>query len=272
MSLEAAFWLASYPKSGNTWARMLLTAYHLGALDINSNATFSQHDVNVYLHNVVSPTPLASMEPEQTIYLRHTVLMHLLASAKYRPNIIKTHCANIQVQGVELIPGPMSQGAVYIVRDPRDIVTSFAKHTGISVDVAIAHMGTTENRLQNKGTSIASWLQTWSNHVKSWEVPGCTRIKYEDMKEDVYREFVKIIEGFNMPFNEDRARKAVELCELDRLKKQEEKNGFIENGLQDKFFGQGKGWRNELTDKQVKKIEIDHGDVMEELGYKLEYS
>jgi hypothetical protein len=251
---------------------MLLTAYHLGVLDINANSTFSQHDVNAYLHNVVSPVSLTTLEPEQAVYLRHAVLMHLLASTKYRPNIIKTHCANIQVGGVELIPGPMSAGAVYVVRDPRDVVVSFARHIGASVDVTIGNMATAENRLQNQGTAVASWLQTWSNHVKSWDIPGCTRIRYEDMKEDPYGEFVKILEGFRMTLDEDKARKAVELCELDRLKKQEEEKGmFIEKGKHDKFFGQGKGWKNELTEAQVKKLELDHGEVMESLGYKLEY-
>ena len=271
MNLMAASWLASYPKSGNTWVRMLLTAYHLGALDINSNATFSQHDTNVYLYNVVSPTILTNLEPEQVLYLRNAVLMHIASSAKYNPNVVKTHCANIRVDGVELIPAKLSSQSVYIVRDPRDVAVSFAKHTGGDVETTIANMNIKENLLRNIGSPVVSWLSTWSNNVKSWDVKGCTRIKYEDMKEDTYAQFVRIIEGFGMPFDEGRARKAVELCELDRLKKQEEKNGFIENGNQDKFFGQGKGWQNELTENQVRKIEIDHGEMMESLGYKLEY-
>jgi len=246
---------------------MLLNAYKTGAIDINANANVTQYDCDAYIWNALSPYPLTEMKEETSVFLRPAVLLHLLYSTKTRPIIIKTHNARMRAAGVELIPPEMTAGAVYLVRDPRDVVSSFAKHLGKTVDECITSMAEEYNKLVRPGVAIGSWLTTWSHHARTWMKEDATVVRYEDLKADTEGQFRRILEGFRIKVNTPRLRKAVRLCDLERLKKQEAKAGFVEKGLQDKFFGQGKGWQNELTEKQARRIEEDHGEVMKELGY-----
>ena len=124
------------------------------------------------------------------------------------------------------------------------------------------------NKLLRPGTAIVSWISSWSRHVRSWTSKnGVVVVRYEDLKADPAQQFTRILEGLRIKLNKPRLNKAIRLCEISRLRKQEARVGFIENGLQDKFFGQGKGWQQELTGKQARRIEEDHGEVMKELGY-----
>ena len=126
-----------------------------------------------------------------------------------------------------------------------------------------------ENQLNSGDVPIVSWLDTWSTHVESWS--GACLIKYEDLLTAPVENFTKLLEAYSIPINDEKVEKAVDLCRLDRLMKQEDADGFTEKANQEKFFGQGKGWQNTLTDKQVRRIEEDHGSTMESLGYKLEF-
>lgn len=264
---EYANWLASYPKSGNTWARLFLNAYMFGALDINNHGAFTLYDCDIHTHNVVSPHPLTDMRPETVIYLRHAALLHMMCGRKYAPTIIKTHSANVEVGGVHMIPKPLTRKAVYLVRDPRDVAVSFARHTGVTVDQAITAMDNDMNMLQSEKLPIGAWISSWSTNVTSWEKDFVTRIRYEDLKENPVDCFSIMLDTFGIKVNKQKVRKAVKLCDINRLKKQEAKAGFFEIGKQDKFFGQGNGWENELTEKQARRIEEDHNEVMKQMGY-----
>ena len=264
---DPCYWLASYPKSGNTWVRMLLAAYKSGALDINANSNVTQYDCDNYTWNSLSPVPLSHVNAETAVFLRPAVLLHLLYSRKSRPTIIKTHNARMRAAGVELIPPELTAGAVYLVRDPRDVVSSFARHLGKTVDEAITSMAEEYNKLVLPEVAIASWLTTWSHHARTWMKEDVTVVRYEDLKTHTEEQFIRILHGLRLKVNLPRVRKAIRLCNIEALKRQEQKAGFIEKGVQDKFFGQGKGWREELTEKQARRIEEDHGEMMRELRY-----
>lgn len=248
-----------------------MAAYRSGGVDINSNLGATLYDGDIYTHRIVSPLSIEGASSEIALYLRPTVLLHLILSRKSNPAIIKTHSANIAVGGFELFPDGMTEGAIHLVRDPRDVCVSFAKHLKQNMDMTVAMMGSKEALLKLPTDCITAWLGSWSSSVKSWEGELSLRVRYEDLQEDAIGWFRKVVQHVGWELDEERLKLAVELCKLDKLKEQENKNGFIENGKHEKFFGQGKGWKNELTDKQARRIEEDHGEVMEELGYKLEY-
>ena len=246
---------------------MLLNAYKTGSIDINANANVTQYDCDAYIWNAISPYPLTEMKEETSVFLRPAVLLHLLYSSKSRPIILKTHNARMRAAGVELIPPEMTAGAVYLVRDPRDVVSSFARHMGKTVDETIIAMAEHYNKLVRPGMGIASWLTTWSHHARTWMKEDVTVVRYEDLKTHTEEQFIRILHGLRLKVNLPRVRKAIRLCNIEALKRQEQKAGFIEKGVQDKFFGQGKGWREELTEKQARRIEEDHGEMMRELRY-----
>ena len=248
---------------------MFLNAYIFGALDINKNGSFTMYDCDTYTYNSLSPHPLNDMEPEVTVYLRTAALLHMMIGRKYSPTVFKTHSTNGQVGGIDLIPKPLTKKAVYLVRDPRDVLVSFARHTGKKADYVITSMNDMQNMIRSDNVGIGTWLTSWSAHVDSWDKDFVTRIKFEDLKKHPKREFTKILQTFGINADKKRVKKAIKLCNLERLKKQEEKDGFVEKGRQDKFFGQGKGWREELTKVQIRRIEEDHGKVMEKCGYEL---
>lgn len=256
-------WIASYPKSGNTFVRMLTSAYVTGHLDINSQL-ITEYDSPKYLYKALAPSDL---DHDENIFLRPAVLLHMLASRKYSPPIVKTHWANIVVHGITAIPRKLTGSAVYLVRDPRDVCVSFARHIGKTVDQTIYEMSNHNNVMYDDESKVATYLTTWSEHVESWERDFVTVVRYEDLKADPEGEFARILKAFGIKVNLQRLRKAIRLTDIERLKIQERKRGFVEIGKQDKFFGQGKGWCNELTDKQSRRIEEDHGEVMQKYGY-----
>jgi hypothetical protein len=265
------FWLASYPKSGNTWIRFLLIAYKFGTLHINDNIGLIISDNEPYQYNAVSPVDLTKMPAEGTLYLRYTVILHMLASNRYNPLIIKTHNVRERVRGVPMFPEALFSKAVYILRDPRDLVPSYARHMGLSIDKAIDHISSNKAILHDEKQGVCSWLSTWSQHVRTWNGEDVTVIRYEDLKTDTAEMFTHILTTFGIEVDKVKLRKAITLCSLGRLKGQEAKDGFIERKNQDKFFGDGKGWQNELSESQVRRIEQEHGEVMQKMGYKLEY-
>lgn len=251
-------WLVSYPKSGNTWVRFFLTAYITGRLDINE-PTVTEYDLNSYLYKSLAPFDL---NHNTSIYLRHAVLLHLIAAKKRNPLIVKSHWANIIAGGVMAFPKPLIKSAVYLVRDPRDVCQSFAKHLNKTVDLTICEMANPFNVTVNKDTGACAWLKTWSEHVESWK--DATVIKYEDLISDPEQGFSEVLKTYGIKRKTKKIKKSIKLTDLERLKAQEKKSGFVELGKQETFFG---GPKDELTDKQIRRIEEDHGEVMKRYDY-----
>ena len=277
---KSIWWLASYPKSGNTWIRALLSAYQTnGALDINQMRGVIS-DNQVYFYTVVAHKQLDELEDYEWICLRYAALLHLVRAAREgeKALFLKTHNANVAVEGLQMIPWPMTAGAIYVVRDPRDVVLSYANHFSTSVDEAIKAMEHEHNSvIDKKQHGVFHILATWSMHVNSWlqEKPfPVGLVKYEDLMDDTEYRFTKLLEFLDIPVDADRVRRAVDASRFDSLRAQEDKKGFSECPEKvERFFRSGKagGWRDVLTEPQVKRIEAVHGEVMQRLGYVCEY-
>jgi len=266
--MHKIYWIASYPKSGNTWVRFLLTAYKFGYLNINDNIPYVHSDINRYHYQSVSPVALKDLPELGVLLLRYPVVLHMLTSSRFRPAIFKTHFVRKIVGDVNLFPRAFVSKAIYIIRDPRDCIVSYSRHTGISIDDAIRHTSD-HNAILRDDSNLYSWLSSWSDHVKSWEKDDTLIIKYEDLKENTEMIFRKILEHLEMDIDKQKIKKTINLCNLERFMKQEEQNGFLEVEKQIKFFGQGKGWINELLKTQIMRIQDLHHDVMEQYGYQL---
>jgi hypothetical protein len=257
-------WIASFPKSGNTWVRMLLEGYMTGKVDINAEyGAVTADNIEPYYQSV-SPYPLSDLKPTDILHLKGAALLYL------RSSTVKTHCANTVVNDVRQIPASYTQSAIYIMRDPRDVAISFSGLLGESIDTTIDMMNN-KNLVLLSENNVPQFLGTWTMHVKSWTTTNgfpVLIIKYEDLLEDTEKVFTSILEFWKKDIEKERLKKAINMASFEMLKAQEDLHGFRENMGKEKFFREGGStWKKVLTKDQSKQIVNDHHDMMVEHGY-----
>lgn len=262
-------WLASYPKSGNTWLRCLLEAYRRnGALDIN-DMRITSSDGGATILQGVSPMPLSAIDFRLEMLLRPAALFNMFCRMS-APIMIKTHFANIQPDGLpHCIPKELTDRAVYVVRDPRSVVSSFARFYQFPMEKSSDAMNSKDFTIGGNDIFCRILLSTWSNHVASWVSETAFPVhvvKYEDMIEDTGRELIEVLEFLEIDVDQGLVERAVSAADINNLKKTEGANGFRENVSKGEFFN-GSDWKDSLGPKWIKRIESDHGEVMKTLGY-----
>lgn len=265
-------WLASYPKSGNTWIRLMLAAYDSGQVDINT-ITGSVGDKESYFWHAVAHRDVQDMTPLELAHLRPAALLHqmMFADAAGANVVCKTHHWNAKIEEVPLIPPGLTKAAIYVVRDPRDVALSYAAHYKMSIDEAIRCMGDEKSATSTPGKVFKHYLGTWSDHVASWLADHpypILCIRYEQIEKEPQTVLAEVLKIMGYEPDHKKVTAAVEACKFESLRKQEDKDGFKE-AKGGKFFRVGCSgqWKSVLTDKQVKKIERDHEAAMKGLGY-----
>ncbi len=264
-------WLASYPKSGNTWVRAFLHNYIVN--------TDTPHSINALVNFSVAECAAAFYGPDaaglSTLEVqRRRPAVHEQLTRLHRDLVfVKTHNANLAMHGVPLCTPARTMGAVYIVRDPRDVALSYAAFAGKSVDEIIDFMATPGASNGTSATQVFELLGAWSEHALSW-VAAQRRllVRYEDLLAEPEKYFARIIR-FIGTGEVDAARllRAISFSGFDILAGQESAEGYRAAGGAEKFFRAGKSgqWRARLSPAQVQKIEAAHGAVMQKFGYGL---
>ncbi len=257
-------WVASYPKSGNTWMRFLLKSYHGGPL-------MDHMDSILYWSQAVCAVPVDRLMPWHEVQIRGAALFHLAAAAKNGQALVKTHNANWTVHGVPLFAASWVRRAIYLVRDPRDIAVSMAHHWGKDAAEVVELMGRKEARIQDT-EKMNHFLGTWSQHVYSWIT--CTQfpvlvVRYEELYADAEKELRQVVEFLDWPVDDARLSAAVEANRFDKLQAGERRHGFREASEFGPFFRRGivGAWQDELAPELAERIEQEHGDMMARLGY-----
>lgn len=273
-------WIASYPKSGNTWIRAFLHNLtrilhgESGEQDINEMARFSTWELDKarYAH-------FLGFEPDNTIHraeiaaTRHAVHQEIADSAEGLI-FIKTHNCLVIDRGHPTINFAVTSGAVYVVRNPLDVAISYAHHAGTTVDKAIEHMTLTNVETAGKEGAIYEVLGSWRQHVFSWTrnpSPAIHIMRYEDMLDDPMRAFGALARHLLLKPTDRQLADAIELSSFSRLKTQEREKGFRErppNADQD-FFREGRAgqWKEILSEAQIARLVRDHADQMRRFGY-----
>lgn len=274
-------WIASYPKSGNTWVRLFL--HHLIRLKKGRAAEAREIDKlgdtapsiagQVALFEQFIGKPITDANMKEIVVARPKVQEALVNAAGRGVLPVKTHSFLGRVFDIPLISLGYSVGAVYVVRNPLDIALSLAPYLKISLDEAIRTMGATLMAPPPTPRLAPEIWGTWSENVRSWTVdppPVIKIVRYEDLLADPNAEFAAIAEHLRIGATPAEISEAVEASSFERVSREEISGGFAERpeGV-GRFFRVGRAgqWREALSPEQVERIVVHHGDEMRRFGY-----
>ena len=268
-------WLASYPKSGNTWTRAFLANLFMNQpkpVDINRLTNFAYAEYRLEFYEQVTGKKRSELTDEELNQARPMV-QKLIASSSPNTVFVKTHSAMGFTNDVPTIEPSATEGGIYILRNPLDVCVSYAHHVGIDYDQAVRAMASSDTQLSTTDTLAFNVMGSWTDHVTSWaDAEGLTRLvlRYEDLHRQPVKTFGKLVKFLGLPKNQERLERAIRFSSFKELANQESQTGFIEKSKKsEKFFRKGKigGWRDELNDNQVAQIIDDHRDVMKRFDY-----
>lgn len=270
-------WIASYPKSGNTWIRVFIENYLQNPprpVDINqlfrrSTAEAKAHRFRAFTEKGRETSSLSAEEICAIRPLVHAELARQAAGTIF----VKTHNYLGEFGGVPLHTAAVTSGAIYIVRNPLDIVISMANYFAYSIDEAIEYMAQELTATANEQENVPQIISSWSTHVQSWTGNPDEQIlvlRYEDMLSNPPRAFRKVVSHLGQGRDSRRLKKAIGFSSFDQLKAQERQHGFVERHEKAKSFfraGRKNQWREKLTDRQVRKMVERHGEQMARFRY-----
>ena len=173
--LRRIIWLASFPKSGNTWVRVLLANYFMpktSAPDINSLSKFTTGDIRKDFFDRALGRPYSASSIEEWLQVRQKAL-RLIAASKPNHHFVKTHCQTTRMYDLDVIPPEVTAAAVYVMRNPFDLAPSFARHQSADIDTTIDYMCSDEEHHVDQDTGMYEPLGRWDDHVNAWTAaPG----------------------------------------------------------------------------------------------------
>jgi aryl sulfotransferase len=279
--MSAIVWLASYPKSGNTWLRVVFAnllrsdgtpasinrLYRGGLAHAAMRHTFD--DLVGYEASDLTDDEIDLIRPD---------LYRYSARTQRGPLLCKVHDARMMLpNGQPLFPPDATAAAIYVIRNPLDVCVSFAHHNGCTdYDAEVSEMASPFRALSPGEHYLSSQLRqrllTWSEHVLSWvdarDLPVHV-VRYEDMHASPIETFGTAAAVAGIATDQERVTRAVAFSSIDEMQRQERDQGFAESAAQRPFFRKGKigSWRSVLSQAQAARLVEDHRDVMQRFGY-----
>jgi hypothetical protein len=279
MSKKNVVWLASYPKSGNTWFRVFLTNLlnetnqpaHINDLTETSISSsrkifdeysgLSSSDLSFDEIDRIRPEVYKMQSNESENLLFKKVHDKFYWVNEYQP----------------LFPPEISFGAIYFIRNPLDVLVSFSYHSAKPIEKMITAINNPAFAFCDKNDMLQNQLRqilgTWSDHVKSWtnqDLIPLQVIRYEDMILDTFNTFKSAVQFLKIVKTDNQIAAAIQKSDFNILSKQEKESGFKEKMIKSKsFFRKGKigDWHNILTNDQRDKVIQKNIDIMKIFGY-----
>mgnify|MGYP005996228311 CR=1 FL=1 len=281
------FWIASYPKSGNTWLRALISSYYYTKDGMYAESVIKKIgqfpekryfiDFN-HNKNVVADTSRFWIEAQKKINLNNKI------------QFFKTHNAFGSLNNNQFTDNTNSIGALYVIRDPRNVITSLKNHYELDNEEALKWMMNESNyiydvsKFDEDGYSDFQFVSSWATNYKSWMVQKkipIKVIKYEDLLTKTYVVFKDIVEFINKitnnpeRINKDKLKNSVNSTSFNKLKDKEDKNGFSEaitskkNKKKIPFFylGPKNDWKKILDEDLKTKMNDTFKKNLVELSY-----
>jgi len=289
--MKKIFWVASYPRSGNTWVRAILSS-----LFFTKDGKFNLN----LLNQIVNFDNPDKYEFVRFLNLNDFYRLHeLVVISKYWTEaqkrlkiggnftFFKTHSGNVVLNKFKYTNTNNVLGLIYLVRDPRDVVVSYSKHLNQSIDETIksiiSKVCVTQSGLP-RNNPYPILLSSWDIHYKTWKMLDVPKlvIKYETLLKETRGTLNHIVSfftqnyGFKFTDIETRIDNILETTSFNKLQENEKKQGFNEapyfyskKKIVEYFFRKGVvgQWEKELTGHQLKIIEDAFKPTMKELGY-----
>ena len=275
-------WLASYPKSGNTLLRSILSSYFYsenGIFNFKNLEKISQFPQTSHLMSIG-----VDVNNEEEVFKNFINAQNFINQEREKVKFFKTHSSLCKMYDSNFTDLKNTLGSIYIVRDPRNVVTSLAHHYGLSVDQATNVMIDKDRLMDKTAKNCRVFLGSWGFNYNSWKNLQNQKkyllVKYEDLlkkKKTVLLKIFKYLDSLGLKSSLDmiKLNKVIKTTEFESMKKKEENETFYEavidnnTGKRKNFFNLGpqNNWRKLLDKKIVDKIEISFEKEMVELGY-----
>ena len=283
-------WLSSYPKSGNTLLRSMISAYFFtqdGSFNFKTLNNINQFpDFKLFENYGINTS-----DHMEIVKNYINVQRQINTKDKNAIRFIKTHSGLRSINGYPFTDLNNSLGAIYIVRDPRKVVKSYANHNQMSLERASERMledkatlGGLKNPI-NEADKILTHMGSWSSNYESWKVfkkyNRYLLIKYEDMTEDKEKTFITILKfihklaDLKFSIDDNKLKNILKTTSFEYMQKVEKNFGFEESVKTKKdsekntFFKYGPNINTpeSLPAEIKKKLEVSLKKEMEELGY-----
>ena len=281
------FWIASYPKSGNTWIRSLIASYFFSDDGIFN---FDQLKHIAQFSPITSKTSVLDKTNFQNEISKNWIPTQEIINKDQKIHFLKTHNAICSINGNYFTNKKNTIGAIYIVRDPRNLITSLSNHYEIDNDEALKFLtnkrkiifpANVNNNEDKKGMDF-NFLGDWSSHYLSWKnIKYCSVkiIKYEDILNNTEQVFISILDFLSkitkIQYDKNKIDNCIKSTGFENLSKLESTSGFVESAISQKtkkkikFFHLGKKnkWINLVNKNLITKTEKCFRKEMIELGY-----
>lgn len=276
-------WLASYPKSGNTWMRSIVSALLYsrdGNFNFNLLRNIDQFPEKKYFKDFIKD--FSNFDEIKKNWILTQDKINLDGKTK----LLKTHQGNYKIENDNFTNKENTLATIYIVRDPRNLVKSISNHYTLSLTEALRFLITPKMIGNNKSwdddpAGLLNFLGKWNDHYNSWTKnnENLLIIKYEDLIKSPRTQLSRIIKFLKkylkFETNERKNEKILETTTFEYLKKMENEDEFFEstknkltkNKVNFFHLGPKNRWQDIDDRKIINEIERNFFKEMKELGY-----